>query len=181
MMHSRITALSDNTEKWLRVILMIAGIIALLGFVGLVSAGSPQISGLGEFAGEGECNGEAVGVTGYTFANKLSGDLEGCLYVFVDEESATCRPSGTYIETGTEIFVSEGDTGRFSTTYRFTAKFEDCPNFVGQKYGRCQHPIVADSGAGIFEGVSGRLDFKDNIEDGVAVNFPYNGHLNFSG
>ncbi len=133
--------------------------------------GAKQISGIGFFAEPEECT-DPEGA-GADFANNMTGDLEGCLYVFV--ETAECRPSGVYKETGTEIYVGEG--GTFSTTYRFTAKYDDCPNLQGQQFGRCQHPIVAGSGTGVFEGVTGRLDFKDNIEGGQAVNFPYRGHL----
>ena len=63
--------------------------------------------------------------------------------------------------------------------FRFEGKFEGCDNgaFVGAEiFGRCQHPIVDGSGEGVFEGVSGRLDFKDDVE---LVNFPYRGHLQF--
>ena len=74
------------------------------------------------------------------------------------------------METGIDIYVGEGDEGMFSTTYRFTAKYEDCPNLVDEIFGRCQHPITAGSGTSNFEGVTGRLDFKDDIEAG---NFPY--------
>ncbi len=172
-MNSESILKSGRTEKWLRIMLVIMGVIVLFGFVRLASAkGSPRIVGLGEFTQGEECTTD--GITGHDFANKLSGDLVGCLYVFV--ESATCHPSGTYIETGTEIFVSQGDPGRFETTYVFTGKYEDCPNLVEQVFGRCQHPIVADSGTGIFEGVRGRLDFKDDVDAG---NFPYTGTLNY--
>jgi hypothetical protein len=100
----------------------------------------------------------------------MTGDLEGCLYTFV--ESAKCSPSGVYLETGTETFVGQG--GTFRTTYRFEAKYQDCANLAVEIHGRCQHPIIAGSGTGPFEGVTGRLDFKDDIEAG---NFPYRGHL----
>jgi hypothetical protein len=104
----------------------------------------------------------------------MTGDLQGCLYVFV--ETAECSPSGTYRETGNEIFVGQynGGAGTFRTTYKFEAKYQDCPNLVGEIVGRCQHPIIAGSGNGVFAGVTGRLDFKDDIEAG---NFPYRGHL----
>ncbi len=95
---------SGRAEKWLRVLLVIMGAIALFGFVRSVSAeGSMRISGIGRFPVEGECVDD---VTGYDFANKMTGDLEGCLYVFV--ESYEGRPGGTYIETGTEIYVGGG-------------------------------------------------------------------------
>ena len=71
-------------------------------------------------------------------------------------------------------FLGLALAGTFRTTYQFTAKYEDCANLVGEIVGRCQHPLIASSGEGVFEGVTGRLDFKDDIEAG---NFPYRGHL----
>ena len=133
--------------------------------------GATQISGIGYFAEDGECT-DPEG-TGADFANRLEGDLAGCLYIFVGPYAGS--PSGTYRERGTETFVGTymGQAGTFETTYLFTAKFDE----AGQKFGRCQHPIVAGSGTGVFDGVSGRFDVKDNIEDGVAINFPFTGHL----
>jgi hypothetical protein len=141
-----------------------------------LAQGATQIAGIGYAAGDGTCS-DPEG-EGADFALTMTGDLEGCHYVFV--ESAVCSPSGTYRETGTETFVGQynGAAGTFRTTYLFTAKYEDCPNLVGEIVGRCQHPIIAGSGRGVFEGVSGRLDFKDDIEAG---NFPYRGHLRWQG
>ena len=138
-----------------------------------LAGGATQISGIGLFDVLGDCN-DPEGA-GSDFAIKMTGDLEGCKYVFV--ETFECMPSGTYIETGTEIYVGsgyEGDYGTFSMTFRFTAKYEDCPNLVGPIFGRCQHPIIAGSGTHDYEGVTGRLDFKEDIEAG---NSPYRGHL----
>lgn len=137
------------------------------------ASGATQISGLGRPAGAGECT-DPEGA-GADFASVLEGELEGCVYVFV--ESYGCTPSGVYLETGSEIFVAESSDGRagtFSTTYRFSGKFEDCAGLTGQAFGRCQHPIVAGSGTDDFEGVTGRIDFKDDV---AAGNFPYTGHL----
>jgi hypothetical protein len=106
------------------------------------------------------------------YALVMTGDLEGCLYTFV--ETAESSPSGTYRETGTELFVDSEGAGTFETTYRFEAKYEDVDNLAGEIFGRCQHPIVEGSGTGIFEGVTGRLDFKDDVETGT---FLYRGHL----
>ena len=156
-----------------KLVILLTVMVSLLIVASVSAAGATQISGVGFFAEEGECT-DPEGA-GADFANNLTGDLEGCLYVFV--ESYQCTPSGFYIETGSEIYVGrggEGDDGTFSTTYRFTAKFEDCPNLAGQIFGRCQHPIVAGSGTGDYKGVTGRLDFKDDIEAG---NFPFTGHL----
>ena len=136
-----------------------------------LAEGATQISGVGYFAEPGECT-DPEG-QGADFALTMTGDLEGCHYVFV--ETAEGSPSGTYRETGTEIFVGQynGEAGTFSTTYRFEAKYEDWVNLVGEIFGRCQHPIVAGSGTGDFAGVTGRLDVKDDI---AAGNFPYKGH-----
>ena len=111
------------------------------------------------------------------YALVMTGDLVGCLYTFV--ETTQSSPSGTYRETGTETFVGSymGQPGTFETTYRFEAKYEDVgPPPTGEIFGRCQHPIVEGRGTGIFLGVSGRLDFKDDVETGE---FFYRGHLLF--
>jgi hypothetical protein len=111
---------------------------------------------------------------GADFALIMTGDLDGCLYTFV--ETAQSSPSGTYRETGTERFVDSDGRGTFLTTYRFEAKYEDVDTLSGEIFGRCQHPIVEGSGTGIFEGVTGILFFKDEVETG---NFLYRGHLRF--
>ncbi len=140
--------------------------------------GSVQISGIGFYAEADECN-SPLG-QGAAYAVKMIGDLAGCLYVFVDKYE--CSPSGTYREQGREYFVGtyKGEPGTFWTTYKFEAKFEGCaPDgspLGAEIFGRCQHPIVKGSGTGVFDGVTGRMDFKDDIEAG---NFPYRGHLKF--
>src|SRR5215210_8308102 len=134
-----------------------------------LAGGATQISGVGSY--DARCDPTSVGAD---YAILMTGDLEGCLYTFV--ETAESSPSGTYRETGTELFVgstSEG-AGTFETTYRFEAKYEDPTDPATEIFGRCQHPIVVGSGTGVFEGVSGILLFKDDIEAG---NFPYRGHL----
>jgi hypothetical protein len=141
-------------------------------------SGAAQVSGISYFDATGECS-DAMGA-GATYAITLTGDLEGCWYVFVNEFE--CSPSGTYRENGSELFVGtyKGQTGSFWTGYQFEGKYEGCApdgSYIGAEiFGRCQHPIVDGSGEGVFEGVSGRLDFKDDIEAG---NFPYRGHLRF--
>jgi len=141
----------------------------------VLAGGATQISGVGFFDESGVCD-AGVG----DFALIMTEDLEGCLYVTV--ETFDCSPSGTYRETGTEYFVGEynGEAGTFRTTYKFEAKYEGCADdgsFLGAEiFGRCQHPIVKDSGTDVFAGVTGRLDFKDDI---AAGNFPYRGHLRF--
>jgi hypothetical protein len=156
--------------------------LAVVAFIGVVStAPSPafaeeatQISGVASLADGDDCD-DPEGA-GATFALIMTGDLEGCLYTFVETDDSS--PSGTYLETGTETFVGSvfgsEEPGTFETTYRFEAKYEDVDNLAGEIFGRCQHPIVEGSGTGIFEGVTGRLDFKDDVETGT---FLYRGHL----
>src|ERR671914_1904887 len=157
-----------------RLTLLTLTTLAVVASIGVVSTapspafaeGATQISGVAFFADTGECD-DPEG-EGANFALVMTGDLEGCLYTFV--ETAESSPSGTYRETGTETFVdSEEDgtvVGTFETTYRFEAKYEDVTDPATEIFGRCQHPIVEGSGTGIFEGVSGRLDLKDDIEAG---------------
>ena len=141
-----------------------------------VKVGATQISGVGFYADPADCDFAGEGAD---FALLLTGELEGCLYVFVEDYD--CSPSGTYRESGQELFVGyyNGEEGSFMTDYKFEAKYEGCEDdfFVGAEiFGRCQHPIVKESGTGVFEGVTGRLDFKDNVETGE---FPYKGHLRY--
>ena len=139
------------------------------------SAGATQISGVGFYATSGECDYEEQGAV---YAIKMTGDLQGCLYAFIDDFE--CSPSGTYREEGREYFVGtyNGQSGTFWTTYKFEARYEDCDGgpLGAEIFGRCQHPIVTGSGTGVFNGVTGQINFKDDIEAG---NFPYRGQLRF--
>lgn len=133
--------------------------------------GATQIGGQTDFA---ECSDPPTGYEasqtpdGYAF--HINGDLEGCLYGVITD--FRFHPSGTYQEIADEIFVSDADSAdTFEMTELYTAKFN--PDF-SLEFARCKHPIVEGSGTGEFEGVSGRLDFKDDVDTGIAV---YKGHL----
>ena len=156
--------------KWSAVLAAAACVGGMMLATPAFAARSTRISGVGFLDESDICDSESVGAD---FALIMTGDLEGCLYVFV--ETAEYTPSGTYVETGRELFVSAD--GSFETAYRFEAKYEDPANLIGEIFGRCQHIIVADSGTGVFEGVGGRIDFKDDIEAG---DFPYRGSLQFA-
>lgn len=135
---------------------------------GKAGNGNTQISGVGFFVDDPTL-----------YALDLTGDLVGIWYIY--PLTSACSPSGTYRESGTELFVGtyNGDFGTFETSYNFEAKFQGCEDGAptgAEIFGRCQHPIIKESGTGIFEGVTGRLDFKDDV---VNVNFPYRGHLKF--
>jgi hypothetical protein len=62
-----------------------------------------------------------------------------------------------------------GPEGTFTTTYKFEAKLNPDGSEVR---GRCQHPIA--SGTGCFAGATGRVDFKDIVED--PITYLYRGH-----
>src|SRR5215213_3102333 len=60
--------------------------------------GATQISGIGYFDLDGECDDPEGQGSSYNLT--MTGDLEGCHYIFV--ESAVCSAGGAYRETGTE-------------------------------------------------------------------------------
>ena len=139
---------------------------ALVAVFTAYGAGNTQISGEGVFDAGGACN-EIPSV----FTMVLTGDLVGCLYTH-EYEVVQNTPGGVYSEGGTGGFIGclAGTTkcGTLDTTYKFTAKYG--PN--GQIHGRCQHPITY--GTGDFAGITGRLDFKDDVQTGIA---DYRGHI----
>ncbi len=149
----------------------ILALLALITPSTALALGSAQISGIAYWPGPGQCA-DTEG-DGANYAVAMTGDLQGCHYTFV--ETSVCSSSGAYNETGHEIFVGQynGGWGTFRTTYRFTAKYNNCTDFV-EMVGRCQHPIIEGSGTGVFYGMTGRLDLRDDI---AAGNFPYTGHL----
>lgn len=140
-------------------------------------AGETQISAVGVYAAVGECTSPDEKAD---YIVSITGDFAGCLYTYVDAYG--CSPGGTYREEGREHFVGiyNGKEGSFWTSYKFESKFEACsPSGAplgGEIKGRCQHPITAGSGKGVFDGVTGRLDMKDNIDGG---NFIIRGHFQF--
>ena len=144
-----------------------------------VSAGTEQIDGVGVF--DTTCPDPPGGYEEFVDYPpiRLSGSLEGCWYTNVETVKDNGAPSGVYIETGSEVFVGSvdgGPEGVFETTYRFESKWQPDVSTGVEVHGRCQHPIVAGSGTGGFAGVTGRVNFKDVVEDG---SYLYRGHLRF--
>jgi hypothetical protein len=143
------------------------------------AAGTTQIDGSGYYddATADECDAPPAGFDDYP-ALVLHGSLEGCLYTDMQWVKDNGEPSGGYIEGGRELVVASldgGPVGTFQTEYRFQGKYD--PAYVPggvEVHGRCQHPITDGTGTGAFAGASGRLDFKDDVENAV---FYYRGHI----
>lgn len=182
---------SEATERWgagrsrLLYALMLAT-LALFAFAftsepASANNGMTQVSGSGYVDYLVECL-EYPDMDGLLpdYAIVLEGDLAGCVYIYVDWDRTFCTPSGVYVELGLEHYDINGGNlalvGTYESDYRFTGKFEDCSDYGSEIFGRCQHPVNPDSGTGDFAGVTGRLDFKDDVEAGCSY---YRGHFRF--
>ena len=167
------TLVSAGMQRRLKILALTTLTVVALSSV--VMTGSSLASGMEatQISGIGFLDLECVSGNADYAILMVEGNLIGCHSVFVD--GWECSPSGTYFEWGTEKFVGwyNGEFGTFETTYLFTAKLEDC-DLNKEIFGRCQHPIIKDSGTGVFDGVTGRLDFKDDVETRELF---YKGHL----
>ena len=175
MTRRRVTAKGGGAMVGKQVLLGAAIALALVGANGVAASagsGAVQIGGIGTLDIEGEICDRGVAEEVYPPV-LMTGDLNGCWYT--DSFTGRSQPSGTYQETGTETFVgclADGTTcGTFGTTYQFEGKFAPDGSEI---FGRCQHPIVSGSGTQGFEGASGRVDFKDDVDAGLLL---YRGHL----
>jgi hypothetical protein len=151
----------------------------LVAFAAPVAAGTNQIRGVGVYDTTGACPPPPAGFEDYVSVPPvaMAGSLEGCWYTHVLTSKDNGVPSGVYQERGEEVFVGTldgGPVGTFETTYKFSSKWDPDVSTGREVHGRCQHPIIEGSGTGAFEGVTGRVDFKDEVETG---RFPYRGHL----
>lgn len=148
-------------------------------------------------------NGNSVfsdcGAAGSDFGLLMSGDLKGCLSIFI--QSFTCtelRDFDHYTERGREVFDGtwRGKKGKFTTKYTVDAAygkgFCQSLDFTLELSGSCIHHI--DGRSGVFddaEGVFTLFDVITNVTgDPVtgefmpgagANNFLYYGHIRTSG
>lgn len=174
-----------------RLVTATAAVFMLAGLVLSTSAGAKpqaedqnvQVRGNSEFVIQDDC-------VGLLMEPQDDGwGLDGCLSVLTIDDSRLTE-SGVYKEYGTERFVgsivySEGgvpdestrESGTFDTDFVITSKWAGEPFASEQFHGRCQHPIRPGTGTDAFDGATGRLDFKDTIVGGIAVEFPYRGHV----
>ena len=138
--------------------------------------GATQVSGIGFVPGPGECDNPPPGVNPTYAIHMKEGDLKGCVYGFNPEFKGP-GPSGVAKERADEVFVGsyDGHVGTFRMRENWHAKFD--PDSGTQVFGFCKHPINKGSGTGDFEGVRGRLDFRDDLTDPDDPRFIYKGHL----
>jgi hypothetical protein len=162
--------------KQLTLLMMLA-----LGFMGVFAvpaqAATIQLSGRAFLDPGGQCPRAPMRYRDFVSYPPIvmTGSLEGCWYTKVLTTKET--PSGVYLETGEEVFVGRldgGTAGLFTTTYKFESKWDPDVSTGSEVRGRCQHPIVAGSGTGGFQGATGRVDFKDVVETG---DYLYRGHV----
>ena len=163
-------------RRWLRAATVSAVVVAaLVVVVATAMAGTTQVSGSGVYVDQRCVPPAAAGPAPTDLGDYpplvMEGSLVGCWYTYVLASKET--PSGSYKETGTELFVgclNETTCGQFETTYTFTGKFT--ANFEAEIHGRCHHPVTG--GTGGFAGMSGVIQFKDDVDTGI---FYYRGNI----
>jgi len=163
---------------------LMLGVVLVGGFLVTVptpaNAAPEQISGMSYYDVTGdECGPPPAGYADFTTYPPLvmTGDLEGCWYTRVETSKDLGAPSGVYMEGGSEVFVgtlNDGPEGVFATAYKFESKWVPDVSTGTEVHGRCQHPVLAGSGTEDFRGVTGRVDFKDDVATGL---YYYRGHL----
>jgi hypothetical protein len=167
-------------QKRTRLAVLISLVVGLMtALPAPAGAATNQMSGVAIFDSTGECPGPPAGHEDFTSLPPLvmTGSLEGCWYTKIVTAKDNGTPSGVYQERGEEVFVGSldgGPQGMLATTYKFTSKWDPDVSTGSEVRGRCQHPIVAGSGTGGFEGATGRVDFKDDV---VTGEFLYRGHI----
>ena len=154
--------MKNNTHgsNWRSARVLLAGALATAimasGNVALAASdGSTAISGNSVFSG--------CGAAGSDFALLMTGDLEGCLSIFV--QGYTCKELkgfAHYTERGREAFVGtlRGKRGRFATSYTVDAAYAQgfCQSFDYslELSGSCKHHIQGRSGVSPMPKVSSR-------------------------
>jgi len=164
-----------KVQRLVLLVMLVGGLLVALSTP--ASAATNQISGVAVLDTTGACPDPPEGFADFTdFTQVMTGSLVGCWYTNIETTRDNGAPSGVYIESGEEIFVGtlDGEDGTFTTTYKFESKWDPDVSTGSEVHGRCQHKIVEGSGTGVFEGATGRLDFKDEVTTGQ---FFYRGHI----
>jgi hypothetical protein len=187
---------NTNGTTWRSARILVAGAIAMATMAG-GSAAEPHgdknvaISGNSVFS---DC-----GSAGSDFALAMTGDLEGCVSIFVQGVTCTELPDfDHYTERGREVFDGtwRGKQGKFDTKYTVDAAYAkgfcDSLDFTLELSGSCTHHIDGRSGAfsnadgvytmfDVITGVTGDPVTGDFTAGFGANNFLYYGHIRKSG
>ena len=162
-------------QRLVLLVMLVGGLLVALSAP--ANAATNQISGVAVLDTTDACAPPPAGFTDLTLV--MTGSLDGCLYTNTETTKDNGAPSGVYIESGQEIFVGSLNdvngqlaVGTFSTAYKFESKWDPDVSTGSEVHGRCQHPIIA--GTDGFEGVTGRVDFKDDV---ITGEFFYRGHI----
>ena len=144
--------------------LLVAGLFSTViiasGSTALAAGGGATLSGNSVFS---DC-----GAAGSDFALLMSGDLEGCLSIFV--QGYTCKELNGfahYTERGREAFAGtwRGKNGRFATKYvvdaAYASGFCQSLEYTLELSGSCTHHIEGRSG--VFAGTEGVFTLFDVI------------------
>jgi hypothetical protein len=122
----------------------------------------------GSYAISGNSTISDCGIDGSDLALQMTGDLHGCLSIFV--QGYTCRERNGfdhYTERGREVYVGtwRGKNGRFRTTYTINAAYASgfCQSFDFslQLSGSCTHKIEGRSG--VFTDAEGVFTMFDVV------------------
>ena len=151
--------------SWRSARVLTAGILASM----MLAVSNPALSaGNGSIAISGNSTFSDCGVAGSDFALLMTGDLEGCLSIFV--RGFTCNELDDfdhYTERGREAFVGtlRGKQGRFTTNYTVDAAYAKgfCQSldFSLELSGTCIHNIHGRSG--VFTDAEGVFTLYDVI------------------
>jgi hypothetical protein len=134
----------------------------------LLAGGNPALASGDSVFVSGNSTYSDCGLEGSDLALAMTGDLEGCLSVFV--QGFSCRELGDfdlYSERGQEVFVGtfRGRQGRFRTTYTvegaYAKGFCQSFDFSVQLAGGCSHKVHGRSG--VFREAEGLLTFLDVV------------------
>lgn len=153
---------SSNMTAWngARAFILVLGMAAMATGNATGSEKTVAISGNSIFAN--------CGAAGSDFALQMSGDLKGCLSIFI--QNITCKELNGfdhYIERGREAFVGKwkGKQGRFTTRYTVTAAYAqgfcDSLDYSLELSGSCIHHVEGRSG--VFADVDGVFTLFDVI------------------
>lgn len=165
--------MKNNTHgtSWRGARVFIASVLALTisaGGSAALASGVDNSKGKSVFVSGNSTFSDSCGLEGSDFAILLTGDLEGCLSIFI--EGYRCKELedyDLYLENGREVFVGtfHGKSGRFRTTYTIDAAYAKgfCQSFDPslQVGGGCDHEI--NGGSRIFRDAEGLIKFIDVV------------------